>query len=156
TVAGPLRVSIFGLQGSDTPKVVELDRLPPEIPGVSPSQALFFQACGQCHGQTGAGSSAPPLTRQSQLADPKLLKDFLATVLPPMPRLYPGLLKEEEVELIAEYLQTTVFKCGQPDGQSCAPPGEPSTGGTAEWRAIYSVLSYSRCINCHPVVNSQL
>ena len=50
TVAGPLRVSIFGLQGSDTPKVVKLDRLPPEIPGFSPSKALFIQVCSQCHG----------------------------------------------------------------------------------------------------------
>ena len=52
----------------------------------------------------GEGGSAPPLTRQSQLADPELLKHFLATVLPPMPRLFPGLLEEKEVELIAELL----------------------------------------------------
>jgi hypothetical protein len=130
TVAGSQRVSIFGLRGRHPPTVVKLDRLQPEI--------------------TGAGGSAPPLIRQSQLADPELLKQFLATVLPPMPRLYPGLLEEKEVELIAEYLRTTVFKCGQPDGQSCKPPGKPSTGGTPEWQAIYSVLTYPRCINCHP------
>jgi alcohol dehydrogenase (cytochrome c) len=150
TVAGPLRVSIFGLQGSDWPTVVKLDRLQPEALGVPASTAMFVQVCSTCHGTTGGASSAPPLTRQSQLADPELLKLFLATVLPPMPRLYPGLLKEQEVELIAEHLQTTVFKCGQPEGESCEPPGKPSTGGTAEWRAIYSVLTYPRCINCHP------
>lgn len=151
TGAGPLRVSIFGLQGSDTPKVVKLDRLPPEIPGFPPSTALFIQVCSQCHGGiTGAGGSAPPLTRQRQLADPTLLKHFLATVLPPMPRLYPGLLKDEEVERIAEHLQTTVCKCGQPGGESCAPPGKPKTGGSKEWRAIYAVLTSPRCMNCDP------
>ena len=55
TVAGPLRVVIFGLQGSDTPKVVKLDRLQPEAPGVPASSAMFFQACTQCHGFTGSG-----------------------------------------------------------------------------------------------------
>jgi PQQ-like domain/Cytochrome C oxidase, cbb3-type, subunit III len=106
TVAGPLRVSIFGLHGKHTPTVVRLDRLQPEVPGTPSSTVMFFQVCAQCHGLTGAGSSAPPLTRQSQLADPELLKQFLATVLPPMPRLYPGLLEEKDVEMIAEHLRT--------------------------------------------------
>jgi PQQ enzyme repeat/PQQ-like domain len=77
-------------------------------------------------------------------------KSFLSTVTPPMPHLYPGLVEEKEVEMIAEALKTSIFKCGQPQGQSCEPPGEPRTGGTPEWQAIYSVLTYPRCINCHP------
>jgi outer membrane protein assembly factor BamB/mono/diheme cytochrome c family protein len=150
TVAGPLRVSIFGLQGSDTPKVVTLERLQPEVPGASANAAMFFQVCAVCHGATGAGGSAPPLIRQSQLADPELLKSSLSMVTPPMPHLYPGLVEEKEVEMIAEALKTSIFKCGQPQGQSCEPPGEPRTGGTPEWQAIYSVLTCPRCINCHP------
>lgn len=82
SVAGALRVTVYGLHGSDTPKVVTLDRLAPELPGVQPSNALFFQVCTQCHGYFGAGTSAPPIIRQSQLADPKLLKQFLETVPP--------------------------------------------------------------------------
>jgi alcohol dehydrogenase (cytochrome c) len=65
TVAGPLRVSIFGLQGRDTPTVVTLERLPPDIPGAPAYTAMFVQVCGVCHGVTGAGGSAPPLIRQS-------------------------------------------------------------------------------------------
>jgi hypothetical protein len=67
-----------------------------------------------------------------------------------MPRVYPGLLEEEDVDLIAKYLRTAVFKCGQPGGESCKPPSEPSSGGTRAWRAVYSVLTSPRCINCHP------
>jgi alcohol dehydrogenase (cytochrome c) len=145
TVAGPLRVSIFGLQGSDTPTVVKLDRLT-----LSSGDAVYIFVCTSCHGAQGQGVSAPSLVRQSQLADPELLKGFLETVPPPMPRLFPGLLEEKEVPLLADYLKTTVFKCGLPQGQSCKPPGEPQTGGTPEWQAIYSVLTYPRCINCHP------
>jgi alcohol dehydrogenase (cytochrome c) len=150
TVAGPLRVSIFSLHGSKTPEIVKLARVQPEIPGQPPSAAMYVQACTQCHGVDGSGGSAPPLIRQSQLADPQLLKRFLKTVPPPMPRLYPGVLEEKDVELIAEYLRTSVFKCGQPGGQSCKPPEPPMTGGTPYWRAIYSVLTYPRCLNCHP------
>lgn len=149
-VAGPLRVVVFGLHGSDTPKVVTLARLPPQFPPAPPSGALFFQVCTQCHGYDGSGVSAPPIIRQSQLADPELLKTFLETVPAPMPRLYPGLLNDEDVDLIAEHLRTVVFKCGQTGGQSCKPPGEPSTGGTEAWQAIYSVLTSPRCLNCHP------
>jgi len=64
--------------------VVTLDRLEPSpSPGpngttISVSQWLYVQNCTQCHGVTGGGSSAPPITHQSQLADPELLKQFLA------------------------------------------------------------------------------
>jgi len=85
-----------------------------------------------------------------------LLKQFLATVPPPMPRLYPGLLTDNDVELIANYLSTTVFNCGPNEPQSCSPPGKPSTGGTQAWRAIYADLTSPRCINCHPVASPNL
>jgi alcohol dehydrogenase (cytochrome c) len=160
TVAGPLRVSVYGLNGSDQPKVVSLERVEPSpSPGVTASQAAYAP-CSQCHGggmqAAVAGSSAPPIGRQSQLADPALLKEFLATVPPPMPRLYPGLLTEHDVELIAAYLQTDVFKCGPNEPQSCKPPAAPTTGGTPAWQAVYSVLTSPRCINCHPAASPQL
>ena len=96
TVAGALRVVVYGLHGSDHPKVMTLNRQPP--PAGLPPGAVAFQTCIQCHGPTGGGTSAPPLGRQSQLADPDLLKEFLATVPAPMPRLYPGVLTDKDVE----------------------------------------------------------
>jgi Cytochrome C oxidase, cbb3-type, subunit III len=157
TVAGPLRVVIYGLQTNGTPQVVTLERLEPSAsPGISAEAWMYVQNCQQCHGAAGAGSSAPPLARQSELADPDLLKQFLATVPPPMPHLYPGVLEENEVGVIAAYLKTTVFNCGPNEPQSCAPPGKPSTGGTAAWRAIYTDLTSPRCINCHPVASPKL
>jgi alcohol dehydrogenase (cytochrome c) len=157
TVAGPLRVSIYGLRGGGKPNVVILDRLPLNAGSAAPGLVLYFQNCSQCHGITGAGSSAPPVQRQSQLADPKLLKQFLASVRPPMPRLFPGVLMDKDVEQIAGYLRTNVFFCGTPkQPQSCEPAGKPSSGGTAAWRAIYTDLTSPRCINCHPRVSSKL
>jgi alcohol dehydrogenase (cytochrome c) len=155
TVAGPLRVVVYGLHGSDHPQVVALQRQPP--PANIPATVLAFTTCAQCHGPTGGGTSAPPLTRQTQLADPVLLKQFLATVPPPMPRLYPGVLTDKDVELVAEYLKDSVFFCGtNKQAQSCARPTKPTTAGTRAWREIYSVLTYPRCINCHPVASPKL
>jgi alcohol dehydrogenase (cytochrome c) len=154
TVAGPLRVVVYGLNGSDHPKVVSLDRLP--IPPLVPPGAAAYGSCAQCHAPNGGGTSAPPLLRQSQLADLELLKQFLANVPPPMPRLYPGVLTDNDVQALAEYLKTEVFNCGPNELQSCAPPAKGSSGGTPAWRAIYADLTSPRCINCHPVASPKL
>ena len=153
-VAGPLRVVVYGLHGSEKPTVVTLDRLHPFAgAGVSAAEVAFNQNCQQCHAHAGSGGSAPPLARQSQLADPELLKQFLATVPPPMPRLYPGVLDDTDVQMIADYLRTDVFKCGPGEIQSCEAPVRPTSGGTKEWQDVYSVLTSPRCINCHSVAS---
>jgi alcohol dehydrogenase (cytochrome c) len=154
-VAGPLRVVVYGLRAADSPtSVVTLDRLPASAAGGwTANHMLFVQACQQCHGPAGGGGSAPPLARQSQLADPELLKRFLASVPPPMPVLYPGLLDDSDVQMLADYLRTDVFKCGPNELQSCNPPAQPTSGGTKEWQAVYSVLTSPRCMNCHPVAS---
>jgi alcohol dehydrogenase (cytochrome c) len=156
-VAGPLRVVVYGLHAPDHPTVVMLDRLsPPSLFGITVGAAIYGQACSQCHSLAGIGGSAPPMLRQSQLADPELLKTFLMTVLPPMPHLYPGLLDDDDVRELAAYLKTDVFKCGPDAPQSCDAPTHPTSGGSKEWQAIYSVVTSPRCINCHAVASAKL
>jgi cytochrome c553 len=150
-------VVVYGLSGPATPNVVTLDRVPPvAAAGWTAGRMLFVQACAQCHGNPLEGSSAPPFARQSQLADPERLKSFLASVPPPMPRLYPGVLNDDDVRLLAEAFRADVFKCGPDQPQSCDAPAHPTSGGTKGWRDIYSVLTSPRCMNCHPVVSSKL
>ena len=158
TVAGPLRVVVYGLSGPDTPTVVTLDRVPPAAAGGwTAGRMLYVQACGQCHVEPLIGSSAPPFARQSQLASSELLKSFLMSVPPPMPHLYPGVLNDDDLRLLAEYFRTDVFKCGPDAMQSCeAPRQAPVSGGTKDWQAIYSVFTSPRCMNCHPVASSKL
>jgi alcohol dehydrogenase (cytochrome c) len=154
SVAGVLRVVVYGLHDNEKPTVVTLERLRPSAAaGESAAEMAFNENCQQCHAHAGSGGSAPPLARQSQLADPELLKQFLVTVLPPMPRLYPGVLDDADVQMIADYLRTDVFKCGPGELQSCERPVRPTSGGTKEWRDVYSVLTSPRCINCHSVVS---
>ena len=158
TVAGALRVVVYGLNGPATPTVVTLDRVPPApAAGLTAGRVLYVQACGQCHANPLTGGSAPPLMRQSQLADPELLKRFLSSVPPPMPRLYPSVVNDDDVRLLAEWFRTDLFKCSSPDAlQSCEAPRQPTSGGTKEWRAVYGVLTSPRCMNCHPVVSPKL
>lgn len=157
TVAGPLRVVVYSVFGSPSPTVT-LPRSGVEAtPGNTPGSTLFGQACAQCHGEQGEGVSAPPITRQSQLADPALLKQFLASVPPPMPRLYPGVLDDDDVATLAKFLGEAVFKCGRTDQpQSCRPPPKTPPGNATPWQVIYSDLTSPRCINCHPVANPSL
>ena len=106
---------VHGLSGPDTPTVVALDRLAPAAAaGLTAGRMLYVQACGQCHVEPLIGASAPPIARQSQLVDPKLLKRFHMSVPPPMPHLYPGVLNDDDVRLLAEFFRTDVFKRGSP------------------------------------------
>jgi mono/diheme cytochrome c family protein len=143
-VGGPLRVKIFGLNGG-TANIVTADRVPPD--GATPQQMgynLFHTVCYGCHGFPEAGGfNYPLLLRQSHiLSDPDLLKDLLATISPPMPKLYPGVLTDDDIQSLVSYLQTLNLP---------SQPGytQPTSGGVDKWPAIYSVLTHPRCINCH-------
>jgi alcohol dehydrogenase (cytochrome c) len=123
-VAGPLRVSIFGLHGGETPKIVRLVPLP--RPGTTRAEQAareYDGVCADCHGVKARGAVYPSLERQTQLAgNPEALKAFLAYVPPPMPRLYPGLLNDEDVRLIAEHLKVLLSSPAAPVAQ---PSGTP-------------------------------
>ena len=156
-VAGPLRVVIYSIFAKGPPDVVTLPRLDlPPSPGKTADEQIFGQACEQCHLGEPAGFSITQISRQSQYADPALLKAFLATVPPPMPRLYPGFLDDNDVDMIAAYLRWEIFKCGPEEPQSCEPPPKTTSGGTPAWRIIYSDLTSPRCLNCHPAASPKL
>jgi alcohol dehydrogenase (cytochrome c) len=147
-VSGPLKVSVYGLDGTETAKIVRLPRA---------YHATFAALCGSCHGVSAAGNVDPPLVRHAELGDPESLKAFLSSVPPPMPILYPGLLDEDDIRAIAAYLKMLI------DGENDKLPTErraaagaytqPTTTGAAPWRAVYSVLTHPRCLNCHTITN---
>ncbi len=154
-IAGPLNVTIMALGSPRVPLKRTFSRLLPEGEQVQMGEALYLTVCGNCHGKTGGGGLYPSLMRHGSLADPHRLKKFLAYVTPPMPRLYPGLLKGGEVALIAQYLKTQIFKCGQPGGVDCSAPGKAASAGAADWRKIYAVMTSPRCLNCHTYSSPQ-
>ena len=90
------------------------------------------------------------------MADPAALKHFLSTVPPPMPIVYPGLLQDDDVDKIAAYLKLVLDqRASQGDQDAMAPAvyQQPTSDGTPEWQAMYSVLTHPRCINCHTMTN---
>lgn len=147
-VAGPLAVKLLGMDPGETVTRHQFPRLLPEDPDGEAGKALFLSVCSNCHGKSATGGLYPSLMRNGDLSSPKHLADFLATVPPPMPRLYPGLLDKKDVSLIAQYLRTTVFDC-RSTPQNCEKPGQPKSQGTRAWRSVYSVMTSPRCLNCH-------
>jgi cytochrome c553 len=148
-VSGPIALKVYGLQGGDTPKITTFDRQATQMTGAAADVELFARMCGACHGNDGKGRTYASLTRMTELGDAEVLKRFLANVPPPMPVLYPGLMNDDEVEMIAEYMKTFLDKSGPTTGY-VAPK---SSGGTPEWQAIYNVMVSPRCINCHSMAD---
>jgi alcohol dehydrogenase (cytochrome c) len=147
-VSGPLRIVVYGIGGSATPTIVTLPRPKMVAAGADEGARMWAMTCEGCHGGRGEGFVFPSLARQNQLGDPTALKAFLAYIPPPMPRLYPGLLTDGDVALIARYLKTAVFTHG-----SLPVYVQPKSSGSAQWAAVYSVLTHPRCINCHTMTD---
>jgi alcohol dehydrogenase (cytochrome c) len=144
-VGGPLRVKIFSLNGGGAPTIVTAGRVAPD--GATQEQMgynLYHGLCVGCHGFPASGGfNYPLLLRQSHiLTDPGLLKNLFATISPPMPKLYPGVLTDDDIQSLVSFLRTLNLP---------SQPGytKPTSGGVDEWPAIYSVLTHPRCINCH-------
>jgi alcohol dehydrogenase (cytochrome c) len=155
---GPLRLKIFALNAG-APTHQSFDRvpvpamiLPPPVP-VPPTEkakvgeTLYNTVCSACHNVMGGGGPYPPLaTQQYALSDAARLKHVFETVAPPMPRLYeagrPSVLSDTDVDDLVAYFQSLPF-----------PPQtgyvQPTSIGSEDWKKIYSVLTYPRCINCH-------
>src|SRR5262249_57078980 len=136
----------YSCTGSDTAKIVKLERgtiAPEPATGAAESQLAFASFCGPCHSPTGReGGIGPPLVRHSELGDPEVLKTFLSSVPPPMPIVYPGLLEDKDVEMIAAYLKTlTTSESPQAPGAISHPPPEAWPHG----KRITSVLTAPRC-----------
>ena len=68
---------------------------------------IFSQNCSSCHGQAGAGGGIGP-----KLVGEKSKKNYEAAItwiknpLPPMPKLYPAPLTEDDVNDVASYVET--------------------------------------------------
>ena len=128
-VAGPLKISIFGLSEAANPKIAKLDRLPPQAQGAAANAETFGRICAPCHGGRGQGRLFPNITAYTDLADPAHLQEFLATVPPPMPRLYPGLLDADDVRRIAAYMAVITGRDRAPIARPWARANAPFPSG---------------------------
>lgn len=152
-----LRFKIFALANHDRPvNKIKLDRFP-ILPGTNTPEEvgdrIYGVVCVACHGSTGKGGAYPTLERQYHiLTDATRLKHFFETVPPPMPKLYPGLLVDDDIDNLVAYfksLKNIEFQPGYTQPTSPGAPDWPSDLGPDPWPSIYSVFTHPRCINCH-------
>lgn len=68
---------------------------------------LFSANCASCHGAQGAGGGVGPSLRdESRRMSFETLASWIQDPEPPMPRLYPRPLNDEQVRDVAAYVQT--------------------------------------------------
>ncbi len=99
----------FGLSSGGEPKFVQADRVPQDgATAEDKGYSLFHGLCYGCHGFPATGGfNYPVLLRQSHiLTDPKLIENLFETISPPMPKLYPGLLTDDDVRSLVSFLRT--------------------------------------------------
>lgn len=68
---------------------------------------LFAANCASCHGAQGAGGGiGPSLRDESRRMNFETLASWIEDPEPPMPKLYPVPLSDEQVRDVAAYVQT--------------------------------------------------
>lgn len=69
--------------------------------------AVFAANCAACHGSLGAGGDVGPSLRgESRRMDFETVASWIEDPQPPMPRLYPSQLSDQQVRDVAAYVQT--------------------------------------------------
>jgi mono/diheme cytochrome c family protein len=68
---------------------------------------VYAQNCASCHGASGSGGGiGPTLRHEHERMSVTQIDAFIRNPRPPMPRLYPSTLDDEELAAVAEYVGT--------------------------------------------------
>ena len=67
---------------------------------------VFAAHCASCHGPQGAGGIAPSLRGESRRMNFETVASWIEDPQPPMPKLYPQQLSDQQVRDVAAYVQT--------------------------------------------------
>jgi len=73
---------------------------------VSRGQTIFAQNCASCHGAHAEGGIGPSLEGEKSRKDDKAAIAWIKNPQPPMPKLYPAPLGEQDVEDVAAYVES--------------------------------------------------
>jgi mono/diheme cytochrome c family protein len=65
---------------------------------------LFEQLCSTCHGASGSGISGPSLRNITLVKTRAQITTAIKTPQDPMPKLYPGVLSDADVDDLVEFL----------------------------------------------------
>ncbi|HEY5341113.1 MAG TPA: cytochrome c [Candidatus Aquilonibacter sp.] len=74
--------------------------------GTAPHGAVIYSAnCASCHGASGQGGIGPALRGENARKNAGAVAAFIKNPAAPMPKLYPGLLNENDVAAVAGYVE---------------------------------------------------
>jgi alcohol dehydrogenase (cytochrome c) len=105
--SGMPTLTIFALGDANTATRrtrVKIDPLRDKLARLDPKARgdfMFGQFCSTCHAPDGSGGIGPDLRT---LKDPVTIGAVIKAPLPPMPRLYPGVLTDDDIADIAAYV----------------------------------------------------
>jgi ubiquinol-cytochrome c reductase cytochrome c subunit len=67
---------------------------------------VFAVNCALCHGASGRGGSGPSLIGERARKDTSAAIAFIKNPAPPMPKLYPGVLSDDDVSAVVIYVES--------------------------------------------------
>lgn len=67
---------------------------------------IFAQNCSSCHGAQGQGGMGPGLVNEASRKNLRQAVSWIENPAPPMPKLYPSALSEQDVHDVAEYVES--------------------------------------------------
>jgi mono/diheme cytochrome c family protein len=75
-------------------------------PSAAPERGaqVYAAHCAVCHGKQGEGGSAPELMGEHYHKDEQQIVLWIKNALPPMPRLYPATLSDQDVKDVASFV----------------------------------------------------
>lgn len=78
----------------------------PTAPSASRGASLFAADCASCHGAAGAGGRiGPVLHDERKRRSETTIRSIIVDPQPPMPKLYPGELSEQDVDDVTAYVE---------------------------------------------------
>ena len=91
----------------DEPQIVAVQEdAAPAVRGAAHGKTLYTQYCSACHGGAGEGAVGPALTGEAAKKSQVEVAEFIKNPIPPMPKLSPAPLTDEDVEDLATYVES--------------------------------------------------
>ncbi len=104
-------VAVFGFGVLDSHATVAQAAASAPAPSISPAEiargkSIFAQNCAACHGGQGQGGIGPTLVNEASRKNLVEAETWIEHPAPPMPTLYPTVLRKQDVEAVAAFVET--------------------------------------------------
>lgn len=102
-----LACALGGCSSASRTSTVASSPQPQLVPDAVRGASIFTANCASCHGATGReGGFGPSLTHENRKMDIAFTMAWIEKPNPPMPRLYPSPLSEQDVADVAAYVDS--------------------------------------------------